>query len=102
MRLLIDEPRFDSITKYRGSFYHAEDFPHLKEKLAGKIIGLSYNPAFTLAYGQPIHFYTMIADFTKALRIIEDHFVTLFVCPPLLQLKIEVPFVAWDLDQLRI
>ena len=31
MRLLIDEPRFDSITKYRGSFYHAEQFPHLKE-----------------------------------------------------------------------
>ena len=72
MRLLIDEPRFDSITKYRGSFYHAEDFSHLKEKLAGKIIGLSYNPAFTLPYGQPIHFYTVIADFTKALKIIED------------------------------
>jgi len=72
MRLLLDEPRYDSITKYRGSFYHAEDFPHLKEKLAGKIIGLSYHPSFTLPYGQPIHFYTMIADFTKALRIIED------------------------------
>jgi len=72
MRLLLDEPKFDSITKYRGSFYHAEDFPHLKDKLAGKIIGLSYHPSFTLPYGQPIHFYTMIADFTKALRIIED------------------------------
>jgi len=72
MRLLLDEPKFDSITKYRGSFYHAEDFPHLKEKLAGKIIGLSYHPSFTLPYGKPIHFYTMIADFTKALRIIED------------------------------
>jgi len=71
MRLLLDEPKFDSITKYRGSFYHAEDFPHLKDKLAGKIIGLSYHPSFTLPYGQPIHFYTMIADFTKALRIIE-------------------------------
>ncbi len=72
MRLLLDEPRFDSITKYRGSFYHAEDFPHLKDKLAGKIIGLSYHPSFTLPYGKPIHFYTMIADFTKALRISED------------------------------
>jgi len=72
MRLLLDEPRYDSITKYRGSFYHAEDFPHLKDKLAGKIIGLSYNPSFTLPYGKPIHFYTMIADFTKALRIIEN------------------------------
>jgi len=72
MRLLIDEPRFDSITKYRGSFYHAEDFPHLKEKLAGKIIGLSYDPSFTMPHGKPIHFYTMIADFTKALKLIED------------------------------
>jgi len=71
MRLLIDEPRFDSITKYRGSFYHAEDFPHLKEKLAGKIIGLSYDPSFTMPYGKPIHFYTMIADFTKALKLID-------------------------------
>jgi uracil-DNA glycosylase family 4 len=72
MRLLIDNPRFDSIGKYRGSFYLAEQFPHLKEKLAGKIIGFSYHPAFTLPYQQPIHFYTMIADFSKALRIIEN------------------------------
>jgi uracil-DNA glycosylase family 4 len=72
MKLLIDEPKFDSIGKYRGSFYHAEDFPHLKEKLSGKIIGLSYHPSFTMAYQQPIHFYTIIADFTKALKIIEE------------------------------
>lgn len=72
MKLLIDEPRFDSITKYRGSFYHAEDFPHLKKKLAGKIIGFSYHPSFTLRWGQPVHFYTMIADFMKAMRIVED------------------------------
>jgi len=48
MRLLIDEPRFDSIQKFRGSFYHAEEFPHLKEKLAGKIIGFSFHPSFHL------------------------------------------------------
>lgn len=72
MRLLIDEPRFDSITKYRGSFYHAEQFPHLKEKLSGKIIGLSYHPSFTMYAGSPVHFYTMIADFTKALKLIDD------------------------------
>jgi uracil-DNA glycosylase family 4 len=72
MKLLIDEPRFDSITKYRGSFYPAENFPHLKEKLAGKIIGLSYHPEYTQAYKHPIHFYTMIADFQKALKIIEN------------------------------
>ena len=72
MKLLIDEPRFDSISKYRGSFYPAEIFPHLKEKLAGKIIGLSFHPSHTMSYGQPIHFYTMIADFNKALKVIEN------------------------------
>ena len=72
MRLLIDEPRFNSITKYRGSFYHAEEFPHLKDKLAGKIIGLSFDPSFTMQYGQPVHFYTMIADFIKAMKVIEN------------------------------
>ena len=72
MKLLIDDSHFDSITKYRGSFYPAENFPHLKEKLAGKIIGFSYHPSFTLRFGQPIHFYTMIADFTKAMKIVED------------------------------
>ncbi|MDY6893948.1 MAG: DNA polymerase [Thermotogota bacterium] len=72
MKLLIDEPRFDYISKYRGSFYPAETFPHLKEKLAGKIIGFSFHPSHTMSYGQPVHFYTMIADFSKALRIIEN------------------------------
>jgi len=72
MRLLIDEPRFDSIQKFRGSFYHAEDFPHLKEKLAGKIIGFSFHPSFTTFTGKPVHFYTMIADFTKALKLIDS------------------------------
>ena len=72
MRLLIDEPKFDSVQKYRGSFYHAEDFPHLKEKLAGKIIGFSFHPSFTTFTGKPVHFYTMIADFTKALKLIEE------------------------------
>lgn len=72
MRLLIDDPKFNSIHKYRGSFYPAEQFPHLKEKLAGKIIGFSFAPSFTMFAGKPIHFYTMIADFTKALKIIDN------------------------------
>jgi len=72
MKLLIDEPKFNSIQSYRGSCYKAEQFPHLREKLAGKIIGLSYHPSFTLFSGKPIHFYTMIADFAKMLKIIDD------------------------------
>jgi len=91
MKLLIDEPRFDSITKYRGSFYHAEDFPHLKDKLAGKIIGLSYHPSFTTDYKQPVHFYTMIADFNKALKIIEN--------PNLLQDNVEIKIQS-SLDEI--
>lgn len=72
MRLLLDSPRFNAIGKYRGSFYHAEDFPHLKDKLAGKIIGLSYHPSFTMRWNQPVHFYTMISDFRKALMVSEQ------------------------------
>lgn len=72
MNLLIDEPKFNSIQKYRGSFYPAERFPYLKEKLAGKIIGFSFHPSFTLFTGNPVHFYTMIADFGKALKLIEE------------------------------
>jgi uracil-DNA glycosylase family 4 len=72
MKLLIDEPRFDSVQKFRGSFYRAEEFPHLKEKLAGKIIGISFHPSFTTYAGKPVHFYTMIADFSKALKLLDD------------------------------
>jgi len=72
IRLLIDEPKFDSIQKYRGSFYPAESFPHLKEKLAGKIIGFSFHPSFTTFLGKPTHFYTMLADFTKALKLLDE------------------------------
>jgi len=72
LRLLIDHPRFQGIGKYRGSFYEANQFPHLKDKLTNKIIGLSYHPNFTMAWGQPVHFYTMIADFKKALAVNED------------------------------
>ena len=65
MKMLIDEPKFDSIGKYRGSIYKADDFPHLKEKLSGKLIALTYHPTFTLARNNPISFYTIIADLNK-------------------------------------
>jgi len=72
MKLLIDEPRFSSVSKYRGSFYKAEQFPHLAAKLAGKIIAISYHPSFTMPYSQPVHFYTMIADMQKILTLNAD------------------------------
>jgi len=69
MRLLLDEPKFNSITKYRGSIYYAEEFPHLAELLKGKLIGLSYHPSFTLLNMKPVSFYIMIMDITKFIEV---------------------------------
>jgi len=65
MRMLIDEPKYNKISNYRGSIYKAEEFPHLAEKLKGKFIALTYHPASTLARNQPTNFYIMIADMQK-------------------------------------
>jgi len=72
MRLLIDNPRFDSIMKFRGSQYKAEEFPHLRKKLAGKVIILSYHPSYTLPYKDPKSFYVMIMDVNKMMRLDND------------------------------
>ena len=72
MRLVIDNPRFDSITKFRGSQYKAEEFPHLREKLKGKVLILSYHPSYTLPYKDPKSFYTMIMDVNKMMRLDND------------------------------
>ncbi len=72
MRLVFDNPKFNSIQTYRGSFYFADNIPEVKQYLPGKIIGISYHPSFTTFSGKPIHFYTMIADFTKMLKVIDD------------------------------
>lgn len=72
MRLVIDKPRFDSIMKFRGSQYKAEEFPHLREKLKGKVLILSYHPSYTLPYKDPKSFYTMIMDVNKMMRLDND------------------------------
>lgn len=72
MKLLIDNPRFDSIMKFRGSQYKAEEFPHLREKLKGKVLILSYHPSYTLPYKDPKSFYTMIMDVNKMMRLDND------------------------------
>lgn len=82
MRMLIDEPKFDKIGKYRGSIFRAEDFPHLADRLAGKFIAITYHPAFTLPYKSPVHFYTMIADFQKFKLVDED--------PTIMNTKVEL------------
>lgn len=81
MKMLLAYPHFDSITKYRGSAYRAEDFPHLK-KLKGKIIILSVHPASLLYSGNPTALYTMIFDMKKMIALAED--------PTLLNAKPEI------------
>ena len=72
MHLLLDTPRINSITKYRGSIYLAEEFPHLAESLAGKTICLSYHPSFTQARNSPVSLYTMIFDVNKFIKVTND------------------------------
>ncbi len=85
MTMLLDEPKFTSIDKYRGSVYKAEEFPHLKDKLAGKIIALTYHPSFTLARNKPVSFYTMIADLQKFKELDED--LTLLNALPIIKTR---------------
>jgi len=72
MKMLIDEPRFDSIDKFRGSVYHAETFPHLAEPLAGKLILLTNHPSSSLPHAKPTNFYVIMADMEKAVSLVED------------------------------
>jgi len=72
MRLLIDEPKFNSIDKYRGSIYSTNDFVHLKDRLPNKFIALTYHPSFTFIYKKPISFYIMIADMQKFINFDND------------------------------
>lgn len=72
MKMLFDTPRIDKISKFRGSVYKAEDFPHLRDKLAGKLLALSYHPASCLPSAQPKNFYVMISDFKKFLDLSAD------------------------------
>ncbi len=74
MRLLLDDPRINSIHKYRGSFYPAEQFPHLAKPLKGKIILCSYHPDYT-GIGKnkdPKAFYTLVSDLTRMLNVEKD------------------------------
>ena len=72
MRLLLDEPRYDNINKLRGSVYRADDFPHLKDKLAGKFIALSLHPSQSLRRANPINFYIIMSDLKKFMLLDDD------------------------------
>lgn len=72
MRMVIDHPRFDSIDKFRGSVYRAEEFPHLAQAWAGKLICLANHPAKTLANNDPVSFYILMGDLQKFVQLEED------------------------------
>lgn len=71
IRLLLDDPRIKSPHKYRGSFYPAEQFPHLAEPLKGKILLCSFHPDYT-GIGKnkdPKAFYTLVTDLSRMLIV---------------------------------
>jgi len=72
MAMLLDSPKFDSITKYRGSIYRTSDFPHLAEKLPGKFICPTYSVYDCSPRMKPLNFYVLINDFSKALALNDD------------------------------
>jgi uracil-DNA glycosylase family 4 len=72
MKLLVDEPKFDSITKYAGSVYRAEEFPHLADKLRGKFICLTFHPSSSLPRNNPKNFYIIIAHMRKFMALTSE------------------------------
>lgn len=95
MQLLLDDPEIKSIHKYRGSFYPAERFPHLAEKLKGKIILCSYHPDYT-GIGKnkdPKAFYTLVTDLSRMLNVEQN--------PDLLKSNVEIKIAPLFEDVLK-
>jgi len=82
MHLVLDHPRFSSVTPFAGSVYRAEDFPHLAKILPGKLFGISLHPSSTMPRMQPKNTYTIMSHITKFMRVVED--------PTLLDVPIEI------------
>lgn len=72
MRVLLDSPNMDKISKFRGSIYHSEDFPHLAQRLPGKKILVSFHPAAALPNADPMRFYYILNDLYKILKLESD------------------------------
>jgi len=72
MRAILDGPRFDKITKFQGSFYKADDFPHLAEPLAGKILLVTFHPASALPSRDPKNFYVIMSDLQRMFDLEND------------------------------
>ena len=72
MQALLAEPRYDKISKFQGSFFRAEDFPHLAEPLRNKIILATYHPASALPSRDPKNFYVIMNDLQRMLDLDQD------------------------------
>ncbi len=73
MRMLLDDPKIDSITTHRGSIYKSDDFPHLAEKIPGKFICLTYSARSSLPRFNPLNQYIIMNDLNKAIDLNKDH-----------------------------
>lgn len=72
MQALMDDARFDKIGKFAGSIYQADDYPHLREKLSGKKILITYHPASALPHASPTNFYNIMNDLQKMIDLEND------------------------------
>ncbi|MEE9528972.1 MAG: uracil-DNA glycosylase family protein, partial [Dehalococcoidia bacterium] len=72
MNLLLDDPRINNLSKFRGSAYKAEQFQHLAEPLAGKIICITYAPYDFSPRMKPANFYIAMNDLTKFAALKEE------------------------------
>ena len=108
MRLLLDDPRIDSITKYRGSVYKAEDFLHLSP-LKGKLIAITNHPASTLYTGNALNFSIIERDLAKFKHISENSDIlneqpVLYINPTFDKIEsflkscISPEFIAFDIE----
>lgn len=69
MTLLLDSPKFDSVTKYRGSIYSTNDFTHLKRYIPDKYIIITYSMYDCSPRMNPLNFYMLINDYQKAINL---------------------------------
>lgn len=72
MRAFMEHPKFDKITKYRGSAYKTSDFHHLANHLPGNYVMPSLHPASATIRNEPMNFYKIMNDIEKGLELLDD------------------------------
>lgn len=70
LQLLLDSPKINKISKYRGSVYKTDNFNHLS--MLNKIVCLTLHPSSVLPQVNPINFYVILKDLKKFLLLNDD------------------------------